>query len=187
MTSHFNLIGSIIIGGLLFLAINRFHSSLNQNTQEKVLDSVTIQNSTSITKLIEFDFNRMGLRTSNSSNPIILADSNRISFLTDIDNNGAVDTLRYFLSDTSLVTSTVNPRDRILYRLVNTEAPTDAALGVTQFKIRYLDWMGYETANISDIRTIEINLNVESTAPSDDKYSSFFWQTRISPPNLKRF
>ena len=104
MTSHFNLIGSIIIGGLLFLAINRFHSSLNQNTQEKVLDSVTIQNSTSITKLIEFDFNRMGLRTSNSSNPIILADSNRISFLTDIDNNGAVDTLRYFLSDTSLVT-----------------------------------------------------------------------------------
>jgi len=187
MSSYLNLIGSIIIGGLLFLMINRYHGSLNQNSQEQVLDSMTMENSTSITKLIEFDFNRMGLRVSTTTNPVVQADSNRITFLSDIDDNGNVDTLRYYLSDTTLVTSTENPRDRILYRLVNNEAPIDAALGVTQFNILYLDWMGYETTDLSQIRTFVISLMVESIAPYEDRYSSYFWQTRISPPNIVRF
>ena len=187
MTSHLNLIGSIIIGGLLFLMINRFHSSLNQNSQEQVLDSMTMENSTAITKLIEFDFNRLGLRVATNSNSVLQADSNRITFLSDIDDNGAVDTLRYYLSDTTVVASTENPRDRILYRLVNNEPPIDAALGVTKFHIRYLDWMGYETTDLSQIRTFEIALRVESIAPYNERYSTYFWQTRISPPNVARF
>ena len=187
MTSHLNLIGSIIIGGLLFLMINRFHSSLNQNSQEQVLDSITSDNSNSIIRLIEFDFNRMGLRVPSTTNSIIQADSNRITFLSDIDDNEAVDTVRYFVSDTNIVTSTVNPNDRILYRLVNDQDQVDAALGVTRFHVRYLDWLGYDTINLPDIRTFVITLRVESTAPYDEQYSSFYWQTRISPPNLKRF
>ncbi len=151
------------------------------------MDSITIQNSTSITRLIEFDFNRMGLRVMKTSNPIILADSNRITFLSDIDDNGIIDSVRYFVSDTNLVTSTPNPRDRILYRLVNNEAQRDATLGVTRFNIRYFDWLGYETTDLTQIRTFEIRINVESIAAHDDRYSSFFWQTRISPPNLVRF
>lgn len=186
MTSHLNLIGSIIIGGLLFLMINKFHSSLNQNSKEQVLSSITIENSTSITRLIEFDFNRMGLRVSTNTNSVIQADSNQITFLSDIDDNGVVDTLRYFTSDTSLTPSTDNPRDRILYRLVNNEDQTDAAMGVTRFHVRYLDWLGYDTTNVSQIRTFVITLRVESIAPYDDQYPSFYWQTRITPPNLAR-
>lgn len=187
MTSHLNLIGSIIIGGLLFLMINRFNSSVNQNSQEQLLNSVTAENSTSITRLIEFDFNRMGLRVATTSNSVIQADSNRITFLSDIDDNGVVDTVRYFVSDTSLVTSTLNPNDRILYRLVNNQEQTDAAMGVTRFHIRYLDSLGYSTVDLSQIRTFVITIRVESTVPYDDKYSSFYWQTRISPPNMERF
>ncbi len=187
MTSHLNLIGSIIIGGLLFLMINRFNSSMSQNSKEQTLSSMTMENSTSITRLIEFDFNRMGLRVPLTTNSIVRADSNRITFLSDIDNNGAVDSVRYFLSETSAVTSTVNPRDRILYRLLNNQAQTDAALGVTRFHVRYLDSLGYETSDLSQIRTFVITLRVESIAPYDQEYPSFFWQTRISPPNLDRF
>jgi len=187
MTSHINLLGSIIIGGLLFLMINRFNSSLSQNSKEQVLTSVTMENSTSITRLIEFDFNRMGLRVPLTTSSVVLADSNRITFLSDIDDNGVVDSVRYFVSDTSLVTSTVNPRDRILYRLVNNQAQTDAALGVTRFHIRYLDQLGYTTTNLSQIRTFVITIRVESIAPYDQQYPSFYWQTRISPPNLDRF
>lgn len=187
MSSYINLIGSIIIGGLLFLMINRFNSSLGQNSKEQVLNSITMENSTSITKLIEFDFNRMGLRVSMTNNSVIQADSNRITFLSDIDDNGVVDTVRYFVSNTDIVTSTVNPRDLILYRLVNNQAQKDAAMGVTRFHVRYLDRSGYDTTDLSQIKTFVITLRVESTAPYDQQYPSFYWQTRITPPNLERF
>ena len=187
MTSHLNLIGSILIGGLLLLMINRYHSSLDQNVKENVMDSITKQNSTSISNLIEFDLNRMGLGVSMTTNVLIQADSNRITFLSDIDQNGAVDTVRYFLSDTTVAYSTANPRDVVLYRLINTQAPEDAAMGVTRFHIRYLDAIGNETANLSQIRTFEVTLNVESTAAYNDHYATFFWQTRVTPPNLIRF
>jgi len=58
---------------------------------------------------------------------------------------------------------------------------------VTDFKIRYFDAMGNETTTLADVKNFEINLTVESTIPYDDRYSEFFWQTRISPPNLLRF
>ena len=93
MSSHLNLIGSLIIGGLLFLMINRFHSSMSQNSQEKMLDSITIQSASSISTLIEFDFNRMGLGVSPNVSALIYADSSRIDFLSDIDENGTIDTV----------------------------------------------------------------------------------------------
>jgi len=169
------------------LMINRFHANLNETTQEKVLDSITIQNSASIARLIEFDFNRMGLGVSTNENSIIQADSNGIAFLSDIDENGAVDTVRYFLSDTTIASSTENPSDRILYRLINSQTPTDAAMGVTKFHIRYFDWLGYETTDMAQVKTFEIQLTVESIAPYNNRYSRYFWQTRITPPNLERF
>jgi len=187
MSSHLNLIGSIIIGGLVLLMMVRFNSSLSETSKEQTLNALTIENSAAIIRLIEFDFNRMGLRVAMNTNPIIQADSTRITFLSDIDSNGVVDTLRYFLSDTTAAGFTVNPRDRILYRLVNHQTQRDAALGVTHFRIRYLDSLGYTTTNIAQMRTFEIRLRLESIAPYDQRYSSFYWETRISPPNLDRF
>ncbi len=187
MSSHLNLIGSIIIGGMVLLMITRFNSSLSETSKEQTLNALTIENSAAIVRLIEFDFNRMGLRVAMNTNPILQADSTRITFLSDIDYNGVVDTLRYFLSDTSSVGFTVNPRDRILYRLVNHQAQRDAALGVTHFRIRYLNSLGYATADVSQIRTFLISLRIESIVPYDQRYASFYWETRISPPNLDRF
>ena len=187
MSSHLNLIGSIIIGGLLFLTINRFGSTMNQNSTEKVLDSITIQNASSISQLIEFDFNRMGLGVPQNTLALVQADTNSISFLSDIDKNGVIDTVHYVLSDINAASSTENPRDMILYRLLNNQSQQDAALGVTEFKLRYFNSIGNETTDMTQITTFEITLTVESIAPSNNRYSTFYWQTMISPPNLLRY
>ena len=187
MGSHLNLIGSIIIGGMMLLIINNYSSSLSQTSHERALDGITIYNASSVAKLIEYDFNRMGLRVPPTDTIISRADSSHIIFLSDIDNNGNIDLVEYVLSIPDSASGTENPRDRILYRRINNEPLRDAALGVTRFRIRYFDWLGNVTTNVTEIKSFEIILWVESTIPFDNRYSAFHWQTKISPPNLTRF
>lgn len=187
MGSYLNLIGSIIIGGMMLLIINNYNSSLSQTGFERTLDGITTYNASGIAKLIEYDFNRMGLRVPPTTTIIRRADSSRITFLSDIDNNGNIDSVRYILSVPDSASSTYNPRDRILYRLVNATPMRDATMGVTRFRIRYFDWDGHITTDPSQIRSFEITLNVESAVPYDTTYSTFYWQTKICPPNLARF
>ena len=198
MGSYLNLIGSFIIGGLFLLTINRFQASFNQNSNEKLLEVITIQKSSAVIKLIEHDFNRMGygLETSlyqPNVEVIVLADSNRIHFLSDINMDDTVNVVKYYLSDVSAADGTDNPEDKILYRLVDSEPEADAALGVTRFRIRYFKSDGSEVTNLTDmtqlaqVRTFDITLMVESTIGYDDQYSSFYWQTKITPPNIARY
>jgi len=187
MGSHLNLIGSIIIGGMMLLIINNYNSSLSQTSHERTLDAITTYSASGIAKLIEYDFNRMGLRVPQATTVIRRADSSRITFLSDIDNNGNIDSLKYILSVPDSASSTYNPRDRLLYRIMNNEPMRDAALGVTRFRIRYFDWDGHTTTDVTQMRSFEITLRVESVVPYDTVYSAFYWQTKICPPNLRRF
>lgn len=184
MGSHLNLIGSIVIAGIIFLTINRFHSSMIENSHEKTFGAITSQNWSSMAKLIEYDFNKMGFGVTSNINPLVLADTSRIHFLSDIDENGAVDTVKYILSNVTAAQATENPNDRILYRLVNNQLMREAPVGVTRFRLRYYDNRGNIETVLSDIRTIEITLEVECTTQFNDRYRNYFWQTRISPPNL---
>jgi len=198
MGSYLNLIGSFIIGGLFLLTINRYQSSFNQNSNEKLLEVITIQKSSAIIKLIEHDFNRMGFGIpTDVEHPNVQAikeaGSDYIHFYSDIDADGTVDVVKYYLSDANAADGTDNPQDKILYRLVNAEPEADAALGVTQFQLRYFKSDGNEVTDLTDsfqlaqVRTFEISLMVESTIGYDDQYSSFYWQTKITPPNIARY
>lgn len=187
MGSHLNLIGSIIIGGMMLLIINNYSSSLSQTSHVRTLDGINTYNASSVAKLIEYDFNRMGLRVPPTTTIVRRADSSRITFLSDIDNNGNIDSVRYILSVPDSASSTYNPRDRILYRLVNAQPMRDATMGVTRFRIRYFDWDGHTTTDLAQMRSFEITLHVESVIPYDATYSNFYWQTKICPPNLRRF
>ncbi len=67
------------------------------------------------------------------------ADSNSIRFITDVDSDGNVDSISYYTGPISELASTPNPRDRFLYRVVNTETPVGTNLGVTAFNLVYYD------------------------------------------------
>ena len=198
MNSYLTLIGSFIIGGLFLLSINRYHASFNQYSDEKLLEGITIQKSSEIIKLIEHDFNCMGFGLPTSLyqpnvQAIDKAGADSIYFYSDINADGTVDIVKYSLSNTTAADGTENPQDKILYRLVNTEPRVEAALGVTQFQIRYFKSTGDTITNLADsaqldsVRTFEITLRVESTIGYDNQYSSFYWQTKITPPNLTRY
>ena len=72
---------------------------------------------------------------------IIRAGTDRIIFWTDIDDDGNVDSLRYYMASTPTDT-TISDRNAdtyILYRLAGSESENDVDLGVTSFNLTYYD------------------------------------------------
>ena len=192
-----DLAGSILIGGLIMLILFRMNDAAVENVYNNGGELSLQQNLSVTAKVLEDDFRRIGYCTDwtkipDPSKSILLADSSRIKFLTDVDENGVVDTLYYYLGPTSELTQTPNPRDRFLYRVINspTTSPKAANLGVTQFKLLYFDALGdtldFPIAVPSQVYTLEINLTVENVAGYNQKYSSAFWrQIRLVARNLK--
>jgi hypothetical protein len=195
-----DLAGSILIGGLIMLILFRMNSTAVENVYNNGGELSLQQNLAVTAKVLENDFRKIGYcaewqKIPDPSKSILLADSTRIKFLTDIDKDGTgpdgeVDTLYYYLGPTSELAETPNPRDRFLYRVINNESPKGINLGVTQFKLVYFDALG-DTINFpiavpSEIYTLEINLTVENTAGYNEQYSSAFWrQIRLTARNLR--
>lgn len=194
-----DLAGSILIGGLIMLILFRMNDAAVENVYNNGGELSLQQNLAITAKVLEDDFRKIGYcadwkKIPDPSKSILLADSNRIRFLTDVDKgsgpDGIVDTILYAVGPTSELSQTPNPRDRFLYRIVNSETPKGINLGVTQFKIIYFDALG-DTINFpitvpSEVYTLEINLTVENTAGYNEKYSSAFWrQIRLVARNLK--
>ena len=190
MASHINLLGSIVIGALLLLAILNMNSTMTAKSYEHTLDNMVRGSTTTTAEMISHDFHKIGFGVTNPANMISSFDSTSIQFLGDLDADGIMDTLTYTLSDIAAASNTPNPRDRYIYRQVNNGPQVDIGLGVTDFKLRYFDATGYVTTNPGDIDCIEIQLTVESIIScivnDSTYYARNYWQTRISPPNLLR-
>jgi hypothetical protein len=190
-----DIIGSTLIGGMLLMILFRINDAAVENTYVYGGELLVQQNLVEVVTLLEYDFRKIGYcadwqKIPDPSQAILAADSNDITFLTDLDSDGNVDTLRYFTGPTSQLTSTVNPRDRMLYRVENNESPKGANLGVTQFNMLYFDAIGnvisFPITQPSEIYTMQINITVENTEAYDENYSSAFWrQIRLAARNLR--
>lgn len=194
-TTIIDILGSMAIGSMLFLILLRMNNVSTENIYTYGGELQVQENLVSVVELIEYDFRKIGYckdytKIPNPATSIILADSNRIAFRTDVNDDGIVDTLRYFLGSANELQMTPNPRDRILYRVVNSETPRGSNLGVTQFSLRYFDALGnilsFPITTPAQISSMEINVTVENTAAYDQNYSSAFWrQIRLAARNLK--
>jgi type II secretory pathway component PulJ len=190
-----DIVGSVLIGGTLMLILWRLNNATSENTYNYSGELSLQQNLATVAMVIEYDFRKIGYcsdwnKIPDPTKAIVLADSNKIKFLTDVQSDGVVDTMYYYLGPTSELTQTENPRDRILYRLVNNETPKGANMGVTQFKMVYFNALGdtisFPITNPGEITSMEINVTVENTAGYDQKYSSAFWrQIRLVARNLR--
>lgn len=203
------LASSLTFGTLLLMAI-RLNGSVNENLQRYNGDLIVQDNIVTVISMIEYDFRKIGyckdpLQIPDPSKAIILADSNRIKFYTDLatpgnpDGDGSKDILYYYLGPTSELSMTPNPRDRILYRVENNKPPKGANLGVTFFDLKYFDalndTLSFPINNPGQIWALQITIQVENlaaatlvynTAKFDNQYSSAFWrQVRLVSRNLK--
>lgn len=190
-----DIIGSMLIGGMLLMILFRMNDAAVENTYVYGGELLVQQNLVEVVSLLEYDFRKIGYcadwqKIPDPSQAILAADSNDITFLTDLNSDGNVDTLRYFTGPTSELSGTSNPRDIMLYRVENNETPKGANLGVTQFKLLYFDAIGnvinFPITQPGQIYTMQINITVENTEAYDENYSSAFWrQIRLAARNLR--
>ena len=206
-----DIVGSIIIGGVLLNILWRVNEATVANTYENSGELSLQQNLSTVAMIIENDFRKIGFCSNWTKIPdpaksIILADSTKIKFLTDVQSDGVVDTMYYYLGPASELTVTQNPRDRVLYRVINSQTPVASNLGVTQFSIIYFNSGGdtilFPITQPGEVSTMEINVTVENTFRSmadegdvgykgnysgaDEEYLYAFWrQIRLVARNLK--
>ncbi|MBK8944868.1 MAG: hypothetical protein IPM32_06285 [Ignavibacteriae bacterium] len=207
-----DILGSSLVGGLILLILFRMNDSTVENSYLNSGEMIVQSNLLSIIELLEHDFRKIGYcedydKIPNPATAIIEATDTSISFKTDVaidedvqTGDGNVDILKYWVGSPtdSEVAGTPNPKDRILYRQVNSETPLAANLGLTQFNLKYFDDDGEEIHTMPSapplgIITLQIDVTVENTASygdaaDEDVYSkdkSAFWrQIRLSAPGL---
>lgn len=191
-----DILGSTIIGSIIFLLLLRINDAATQSTYTYMGDVIVQGNLVATIQIIEHDFRKIGYCSNYSKIPdpskaILIADSNRIKFITDLyPHNGVVDTLEYKTGPTSELSETPNTRDKYLYRNINNVTSRGSNLGITQFKLLYFNTFGDKLATPvavpSEIATIQIDVTVENVAAYNNEYSTAFWrQLRLTARNLK--
>jgi len=195
-----DILGSILIGGLLMLILFRLNDAAAENTYNNGQDLTIQENLTSVVEVLENDLRKLGYCKDWNKIPvptkaILNADSTSITFLTDVNNDGNVDTIHYYTGPTSELSSTPNPNDRLLYRVVNSEPARSVNLGITEFSFLYFDTFGdtlsFPINSTGQIASIQVSLRVEDTEPRVDQngqmqYVNAFWrQVRLEARNLK--
>ncbi|GAB4140277.1 MAG: hypothetical protein Fur0015_10650 [Ignavibacteriales bacterium] len=190
-----DIVGSMVIGGMLMLILFRLQDSATKNSYNYGGEAIVQQNLVEVVQLLEHDFRKIGYcrdwsQIPDPSRAILTADSTSLSFLTDLDDNGTVDSLRYYLGPKSELSETPNPNDRMLYRVENGGTPVGANLGVTEFQLEYYDALNnkltFPIQNTGQIYTMRIDLKVENTSAYDNEYTSAFWrQIRLVARNLR--
>ena len=190
-----DILGSTIVGGILMLSLFRINDTAVENAYTGNGELTAQTSLATIVQILEYDFRKIGYcadwnKIPNPSQAIISADSTQIKFLTDVDFDGNVDSIKYYLGPTSELTNSPNPRDRYLYRVVNTEAPVGVNLGVTQFRLNFFNVIGnklnFPISQPGEIYTMQIDITVEDVDAYNKQYSTAFWrQIRLAARNLR--
>ena len=190
-----DIIGSVIIGGLIMLILFRLSDAASKNTYNNSEEYSVQTYLTTIVGIIEYDFRKIGYNADYTktlppnSTFILSAGQNSISFLTDANSDSVYDTLSYYIGPTSELASTPNPNDRYLYRQASGKPPQPINVGLTEFRLSYFDAVGNQLTlpitNCGQISTIEINVEVEDPEAYNGEYVSAFWrQIRLAARNL---
>ncbi|MCU7498493.1 MAG: hypothetical protein HF300_08615 [Ignavibacteria bacterium] len=191
-----DIFGSTIIGGLLFLTLLRLNEAATQNTYTFSGELEVQQNLVATVQLLEYDFRKIGYcqdftKIPVPSKAIIAADSTSIRFLSDVaPEDGKVDTVKYYLGPKSELSMTPNPRDRMLYRVINNTTPRGSNLGVVEFRLTYFNSLGdtirFPVTVPGEIYTMQIDIKCENTSAYDQQYSNAFWrQIRLAARNIR--
>ena len=188
MNSWLALIASTIIGGMVLLWFNGFRNDLQRDSYLNLLEDLSYNNLEEVSSLVEYDFARIGVGINDPREVAVLnADSTDFTFELDANNDGVFETMRYYLSDTSAAAYTLNPRDRILFRVENGGAPQKISSGLTDFKITFYDDAGAVTADLAAMRSFGVRIVMENEIIYDNQTPMLAWESRITPSALTMY
>ncbi|HEX7357286.1 MAG TPA: hypothetical protein VF270_06240 [Ignavibacteriaceae bacterium] len=185
-----DIMGSTFIGGMVFLLI--FKLNIYGSNQRFSSDSELQlqQNAKTQAEILNYDLRKVGFEC--DSTAIAIADSERIQFYSDIDRDGSIDVVTYYVNrDPKLTSGTTNPHDIILCRVVNSDTLIGPSLGLTRIKFSYLDQKSVATTVLGNIKFIRAELWLETSEPVETMFTSpqnpypfTYWEMTINPRNI---
>jgi hypothetical protein len=200
MAAILDIIMSLVIGGILLMIILTANDIAAENHAVYNGDMLVQEMLVSTVQALEGELRNMGFGVAETVATIVAADSTSISFLSNIDRVGTVDTVRYYAGTTAALSGTQNEKDRLLHRTVN-DGIVSAIGAVTVFDLNYITQDGeilprpVPNNRLSEIHTVEVTVEVQNPyAPlnqfGDDPealFSSSLWQqTRLASQNSRR-
>lgn len=191
-----DIIGALVIGGIMLLTLFRVNDNTVQNYFYYNSDFILQRDLVDIIMIVEGDLRRIGYCADPDSlvppnRTILSADSNAITFVTDLHKSGKLDTVSYRTGTTTDLSGTPNPRDIPLYRVINNGNEERSITGVvTQFRLVYFDALGNTISlpivSPGEIQTMELSIKVENAAAYNQNYANAYWrQVRLASKNLK--
>jgi hypothetical protein len=199
-----DILGSTLIGGMLLMILLRLNDASVDNNFKYSGELTVQENLVAVVQLLEHDFRKIGYcaiwkNIVDPSKAIIQATDTSITFLSDVgivgnlEGDGVVDTVRYFIGKASELASTPNPNDKLLYRVVNNAPLRGSNVGVTEFNMVFFDALGDTVitpiTTPGEIYTMQINVKVENTAAYGQNYdvvrSAFWRQIRLAARNIR--
>jgi hypothetical protein len=183
MTLH-DIVGSFILAGFVILGILGINLFMGERWVESRTNLDAQQNIVQLAQLMQHDFNKIGLADT-TGKPITVAHSNKLSFWGDVNTDGVADFVTYYTGTPAELSSTPNPRDFNLYRVVAPSETLRVASGLSSFQFSFFDSTGGATSDSTKVRAFKVILTVESTRPfKDTLYSSARWEQIFYPRSL---
>lgn len=190
------IIISYIIGGLLLVAILFMNINVGQSSTELTLRQITQQNVGTASEIFSHDMQKIGFdKFRKITDPILVADSNRIQFKSNIDNSGSTETVEWYFDPNATASSSTHPEARTLKRIIGTNK-IDLNVGVTSFKLSYYDSTLSEISTPistqsarNDIRHIKVEMTISSkeemgTTNGGSKYIQSPFKKIFTPKNI---
>ncbi len=186
MNTILDLLGATIIGGMVLMLILNLNIYSGRVKYSSDLDLQVQGNSKTLAEILSSDLRKIGYK--HGSGAITEADSNKISFYSDIDNNGSVNLVSICTSVPAAVPATPNPHDRILYRIVDNDTSKGPSLGLTRLKFTYMKLNGALTTIPDSIRYIKAEIWMESSDKINFqdslRYLTSYWEVTVNPRNI---
>lgn len=174
MSTILDLVGSYMIGGLVLVGLIGLIFYFSSASQQAQLNQVAQKSIAEVGSVIEYDFNKLGYRVETGNKISGLSDST-ISFRSDLNNDGTVDSVSYKLVTVS--------GKKFLRRYVSNQAISTWDMSCQNLFIALRDSAGSTTNILSKIRSIEFSLRLEQNN-STNLYAGSFWKRQFFPRNL---
>lgn len=203
------LLTSFIVAGILIVSIITMNNSVTNSSSELTMTQFNRERMASVSRMISEDIQKIGYNnTSKTATILEEAYGHKITFHSNIDNSNdnSVEVVTWVLRKDLEVTSTENPNDHVLQRIVKnedgSEEITSIELGVTEFQVGYYNDYGVsisddslstplDAATRENVKQFYFKLKIQSPEKiyagtnSSGRYITSVWEKRFSPPNLE--
>lgn len=188
MNSQLDIIGSVIIAGMIILNF-AFFMGERQQSQITSSNKITQQGDlTDWTSVMRNDILKAGYGVDTFK--VLRATPTLFSFRSDMDNNGTVDTITYVYMNPDNQQLFPGTQTGRLYRVVNGRRGQGADIGIVGFTFTYFTISAQqrlvETTYAGDVKAVGVQMRVKSQLETGGECQYARTDFTVNPRNLRK-